>query len=201
MGYKRRTLRKSKARRSTRRMQQRRRVQQGGVYEAEALRNFIQNAPNFPRSIEVYNTMVSPCILPQYPRIMYTQREGQNGEDIPVTKYLVLISNNQDTAENEEDVMRDIIYIIISAEDNTFTSATVDVISKYLLTDEHLKLQNPLSAPGDFHEEFEAEFGNGSREVLHHGANYDARRTAYEIILTVLEQLYRQPGVDGVREC
>jgi hypothetical protein len=201
MGSYRRTFRKSKARRSTRRRSYR---QQGGAYEAEALRNFLQNAPNFQRSVEMYNSMTNPCILNYYPQIMYGAREGQNGEDVPNVKFLVLISDHQPDEEHEEHTKRNIIYIIITAEDNAFLGATIDVIPKYIVNNTYLKVLNPASSPDFIHSLIDDEYGpGGSRHILYEGGDDFVQRTnANNTIMEALGQLYRQPGAEeGIGIC
>jgi hypothetical protein len=208
MGSYRRTLRKSKARRSTRRSQMRSiNKQRGGAYETEALRNFLQNATNYQRSVEIYNTMVEPCIMNFYPRFVYRIRAGQNGEPVPIIQFLVLISSRQSNEAAEQLVPRDLIYIVITAEDNTFVDATVDIIPKYLLNDTHLQIQNRPAVPAFLSLFIEnalgaAEGESATHNILAEGDDLAERTDANERILEALAQLYRQPDAEhGVGSC
>ena len=181
----------------TRRRQTRRMRQRGGAYVVEDLITILKDVAEYGESKNMYDNMVKPCIHPDYPRYAKNTRRGQNaGERVQVHHYMVLISADQANVHNDDNKQRDLIFIDIIVEDNTFIMA-------YIVT---LPEDDEFATPNKLLQLVEGDPPTIRTEpVLYAGmsaAKRAARRPVYDAILDALNNVYKQPEAeDGVREC
>ena len=206
---KRRTFRNRKARRSTRR--RRAQKMRGGAYVLEDLIEMIRTADKYGESKNMFESMGEACILNGYPRYAETFRAGQNGEIVPIKNFMVVISQTQDSYEDDEHKRRDLIFIIIEARDNTFTKVGVTPIPRILepATQDTPEVEDEYSEPARLLDLIEGREGDGPETPTQsltlmavEEATRDEYYPIYNIILDALEQLYKMPNAEeGVSEC
>lgn len=198
--------------RQTRRIRQRhsirrhkpRHKQQGGAYDKDTLKALLQAAPNFGESLNMYESMEDPHINFNYPQYAEITRIGQNEEEIVTKQILVIISASPyDAPEPEDDnEKRDLIVIIISAENDTYISAVIIPIRRMVAGGENPN-SNPSRLLRGIREHIVEINGGGDVETatVRLITQLPALRPVYDTVLDALNELYRQPGAaNGVRE-
>lgn len=208
--HKRRTFRNRKSRRATRRRRSIRK-QRGGAYVLEDLVQMISAAPNYGESKNMFEAMGSACIHVDYPRYRETVRIGQNGEELPVKNFMVLISQTQGSYVDLHHKRRDLLFINIEAQDDSFTKANIILIPRVVeaATQNTPEVEDPYSEPSRLLDLIEGREGDGPETPTQsltvmavEAATSAICLPIYNIILEALAQLYKMPNAEeGVSEC
>ena len=181
-------IRKPKTRRTTRRIRRITRRQRGGAYTTDALKNLLSNSENYNASVDAYRGMNNAGINFGYPQYAYTTRFGQNAEEIRTHHFIILISTDPPGTppEMEDNITRDLIYIHITAEDDTYLSAPITLL--------------PASKPAEILQNIQEELGTETvklTSVVGSVADPTPLRPAYYSILYALSDIYRRPTPNG----